>query len=341
MSREPNEDQKEAITYTGSKPLLIQAGPGAGKTFVLIERIKYLLENTNAKPESFLVITFTRKAAKELRDRLSSEDVGIPINDVNKMHISTIHSFCSKVLSEYGKSGYVLLDDDNDERRKMFIRRYRKDLGLTEEAYIGGSKLNKVMKKFDEYTSFDVDIDKLQEHISNKCPISQRYLDLIESCRQEDDFDFPYDDVMADKELKESHYNAQYIAIAEAYPKYLDLLEKNNYMDFTLLQKNLLRLLDNDPSIVENSRFKNILIDEFQDTDPIQMNIFDYFLGNYQHETNNPEGFEGNFDSFTVVGDDDQSIYGFRGSYSKFFTEFKDNYNAKEVTLETNYRSGK
>ena len=340
MIENANKQQIEAITYTGDKPLLIQAGPGAGKTFVLIERIKYLLENTDAKPESFLVITFTRKAAKQLRDRLSSEDVGIPITDVNKMHISTIHSFCSKTLSEYGKSGYILLDDDNDERRKMFIRRYRKELGLTEEAYISGSRLNKVMNKFDEYTSFDVEIEDLQEHIREKCPISQRYLDLIENCKEEEEFDFPYDEVMADKELKESYYNAQYIAIAEAYPKYLDLLEQNNYMDFTLLQKNLLKLLDEDTSIVENSRFKNILIDEFQDTDPIQMNIFDYFLGNYEHVENKPETFTGNYDSFTVVGDDDQSIYGFRGSYSKFFTEFKDNYDAKDITLETNYRSG-
>lgn len=341
MSDKANKQQIEAIEYTGNKPLLIQAGPGAGKTFVLIERIKYLLEHTDAKPESFLVITFTRKAAKQLRDRLSSEDVGIPISDVNKMHISTIHSFCSKVLSEMGKSGYILLDDDNDERRKMFIRRYRKDLGLIEEAYMGGSKLNNVMKKFDEYTAFEVDIDKLQEHIREKCPISQRYLDLIECCKQEEEFEFPYDEVMADKELKDSYYNAQYIAIAEAYPKYIDLLEENNYMDFTLLQKNLFELLDKDPSIAENSRFKNILIDEFQDTDPIQMNIFDYFLGNYDHKEDEPESFTGNYDTFTVVGDDDQSIYGFRGSYSKFFTEFEKRYGAKEVTLETNYRSGK
>jgi superfamily I DNA/RNA helicase len=71
------------------------------------------------------------------------------------------------------------------------------------------------------------------------------------------------------------------------------------------------------------------------------MNIFDYFLGNYDHKEDEPESFTGNYDTFTVVGDDDQSIYGFRGSYSKFFTEFEKRYGAKEVTLETNYRSGK
>ena len=334
-----NKNQIEAIEYTGDKPLIITAGPGAGKTYVLIERIKYLLNNTDAKPESFLVITFTRKAAKELRDRLSKEDSGVSINDVNKMHISTIHSFCSKVLSEFGKSGYTLLDDDNNERRKMFIRRYRNELGLVEQAYFSGSKLNKVMDKFDEYTAFDVDIIKLQEHIREKCPVSQRYLDFIDSYRDGDNFDFPYSEVMNDDELKESYYNAQYIALAEAYPIYKKLLDENNYMDFTLLQKKLLKLLDNDSSIAENSRFKNILIDEFQDTDPIQMSIFDHFLGNHGHENNGP--FHGNYESFTVVGDDDQSIYGFRGSYSKFFTDFEEKYDAKKVTLETNYRSGK
>lgn len=339
-SREPNKQQMDAIEYVGDKPLLIRAGPGAGKTFVLIERIKHLLNNTDAKPESFLIITFTRKAANELRERLSDEEDGIPINEINKMHISTIHGFCSKILSEFGKSGYILLDDDNNERRKMFLRRYRKQLGFIEEAYIGGSGLEKVMKKFDEYSTFDVKIEELQKHIREKCPISQRYLDFIDSYKDGDKFDFPYEEVKNDDELNESYYNAQYIAVAEAYPKYLKLLEENNYMDFTLMQKKLLELLDNDPSIAKNSRFKNILIDEFQDTDPIQMRIFDHFLGNYEHEQSSSNSYQGNFQTFTVVGDDDQSIYGFRGSNSKFFTNFKDNYNAEVVTLENNYRSG-
>jgi len=322
-----DDNQKEAVEYTGNKPLLIQAGPGAGKTRVLIERIKYLLENNDAKAESFLVITFTRKAAKELKERLTEKDNGISINKVNKMQISTIHSFCIKLLGECGKSAFTILDDDTDERRKMFIRRYRKELDLTEKAYFTGKQLNKVMEKFDEFTTFNVDIDRLEEYALENHPVSREYIEFIDSFKDGDNFEFPYSEVMADEQLKVDYYNAQYQAIVKAYPKYLEILEENNYMDFTLLQTKLLKLLDEDNTIAENSRFKNILIDEFQDTDPTQMKIFEHFIDKS--------------DSFTVVGDDDQSIYRFRGSYPKFFTEFKDNYNAKVITLSTNYRSGK
>ena len=323
-----DENQRQAVEYTGDKALLIQAGPGAGKTRVLIERIKYLLNNTSAKPESFLVITFTRKAAKELKQRLTDDENGISTSDANKMQISTIHSFCIKLLGESGKSAYTILDDDTDERRKMFIRRYRKDLDLVEKSYFSGKRLEKVMKKFDEFTTFDVDIDALIEYALEHHPVSDRYIDLIESCKSDDDkFEFPYDTVMSDEDYRKDYYNAQYQAIAKAYNKYLDILEDNNYMDFTILQKRLLELLEDDPSIATQCRFKNILIDEFQDTDPIQMKIFDKFINIS--------------DSFTVVGDDDQSIYGFRGSFSKFFKEFASQYNAEVITLSTNYRSGK
>ena len=321
-----DENQTEAVEYIGSKPLLIQAGPGAGKTRVLIERIKYLLKNTDADAESFLVITFTRKAANELKERLT-DNKDISINEVNKMQISTIHSFCIKLLGECGKSAFTILDDDTDERRKMFIRRYRKELDLTEQAYFTGKQLNKVMEKFDEFTTFNVDIEKLEEYAMENHPVSREYIEFIDSFKDGDKFEFPYSEVMNDEQYKVDYYNAQYQAIVKAYPKYLEILEENNYMDFTLLQTKLLNLLDEDDTIAQNSRFKNILIDEFQDTDPTQMKIFEHFIDKS--------------DSFTVVGDDDQSIYRFRGSYPKFFSEFEDNYDAKVITLSTNYRSGK
>ena len=88
-----------------------------------------------------------------------------------------------------------------------------------------------------------------------------------------------------------------------------------------------MELLETTPDLVEELGFKNILIDEFQDTDPIQMKIFDFLIKNSE--------------TFTVVGDDDQSIYGFRGSDIKFFLEFQDNYDAEIITLKTNYRSTK
>ena len=325
MSIELDDYQKEAVRHNTREPLLIQAGPGAGKTRVIIERIKFLLKQ-GASPESFLVITFSRKAAKELKERLADAEDGIDMHDVNKMQISTIHSFCAELLRDNGKSGFRVLDDDFDERRSMFIRRYRKELGFTREAHISGKNLLGVLYKFDEYTTFNVDVDTLKEYIKDKYPVSQEYIDLIDSCGEGDEFEYPYDEVFADDDLKQSQYNAQYLAVAEAYPKYLELLENHNYLDYTLLQKKALELLDYDSSVAENTKYKNVLIDEFQDTDPIQMKIFAHFIG---HQ-----------DSFTVVGDDDQSIYAFRGSFPKFFKNFKDDFDDVEVkNLPINYRS--
>ena len=95
-----NEDQEAAVMYDGKKPLLIEAGPGSGKTTVLIERVKYLLNNKCIDPESLLVITFTKKAANELKTRLSEETNNISELDVQKMQISTIHGFCAKILEK-------------------------------------------------------------------------------------------------------------------------------------------------------------------------------------------------------------------------------------------------
>lgn len=321
-----DEYQIKAVTYDEPFKLLVPAGPGAGKTRVLIERVKYLLEK-GAKPESFLIITFSREAANELKERLSDSKDGIDIHEVNKMQISTIHSFCNELLRESGKSGFNILDDDFDERKSMFIRRYRDELGLKREARISGSKLGSVIKKFNEYSTFNVNTPKLTEYIKENYPVSQEYLDLIASCGEGKDFEYPYEDIFADEELRTSASNAQYLAVAEAYPKYLDLLEENNYLDYNQLQIKTLELLEENPDIALNSRFKNILIDEFQDTDPIQMRIFKHFMDDYE--------------SFTIVGDDDQSVYGFRGSVPDYFTNFIKKYGADEQILINNYRSGK
>ena len=158
MAFKLDENQKKAVKYDEPFKLIVPAGPGAGKTRVLTERVKFLLDN-GAKPESFLVITFSREAANELKERLSDKENGIDIHDVNKMQISTIHSFCSELLRESGKSGFNILDDDFNERKSMFIRRYRDELGLKREARISGSKLGSVINKFDEYSTFHVDTE--------------------------------------------------------------------------------------------------------------------------------------------------------------------------------------
>lgn len=326
-----NDEQKDAVKYNG-KSLLISAGPGAGKTFVLIERIKYLLREKNVNPESILVITFTRKAADQLRQRLSKDDE-IDEGTVNKMFINTIHSFCINFLSENGCSDINLLEsENNNERKLMFLRKHKKDLGFTREAHMSGKNLHAVVDKFNEYTTFNVKTPELVEYIRENRPVSQEYKDLIASCGEGDDFEYPYDEVRNDEELRESQYNARYLAIAKAYPEYINLLEQETSYDFNYLQVKVMDILKNNESIAKNSRFKNILIDEYQDIDPIQNNIFTA-LSKYS-------------DSFTVVGDDDQSIYAFRGSVPKYFTDFADNiskennpHKSSVKKLSTNFRS--
>ena len=321
-----NQDQKEAVEYFSKKPLLIQAGPGSGKTRVIIERVKYLIQQMHINPETFLVVTFSKKASNELRERLIDSENGLDTETVNKIHISTIHSFCYDLISGKGLS-YDILEED--EKNHMFIYNHLFDLGFEFEKYYKKGHVDSLVKKFNEMTTFNVDVDGFEEYVKDEFPVNSEYLDYIQSIlnnlKADEYFNFPEEDVKDDELLSDAWYNARYNQIAESYRRYLNLLEKENYIDFSLIQTKALELLETYPDLVEELGFKNILIDEFQDTDPIQMKIFDHLIRNSE--------------TFTVVGDDDQSIYGFRGSDIKFFLEFQDNYDAELITLKTNYRS--
>ena len=152
MAFELNSQQKEAVFYDGLKPLLIEAGAGSGKTRVMTERVKYLLER-GEDPESILVCTFSNKAAVELKDRLIrytlKENSKIRKSDVNKMHISTIHSFCLDLVKEKGFN-FEFYDDDYNERRFMFIYKHIKELGFVNEAHASRGQVNNIANKFSE-----------------------------------------------------------------------------------------------------------------------------------------------------------------------------------------------
>ncbi|MCL2116272.1 MAG: ATP-dependent helicase, partial [Methanobrevibacter sp.] len=316
----------------GNKPLLIEAGPGAGKTRVMIERIKYLVNEKAIDPESLLVITFSNKSAEELKNRLIDSVNGLDINIVNKMQVSTIHSFCYSLLREHENPFLEILGDDLGEKNDLFIRKHMKDLGFVDEAYISKRDIGMIISKFNEYTIFKVDIDNLISYIEEKFPPVPEYLSFIAEIKKEceeneEHFSFPSVEVKEDENLKRGYHNARFLAIAKAYKIYQDLLKDYNVIDFGFIQRNTLDLLENNPELVANLKYKNILVDEFQDTDPVQMKIFDLLINNE------------NMESFTVVGDDDQSIYAFRGSDIEFFTNFEKEYDADCCSLNTNYRS--
>lgn len=312
--------QREIVEFTGSKPMSVEAGPGAGKTRVIVERVKFLVKEMKVRPESLLVITFTRKAAEELKTRLADSDIAK--SDIDLMQISTIHGFCSKILERHGAIGLDVIDDDLNEKNNMFLGRHLKDLGFIDEYTIKEREVRDIVRKYNEYTTFKVDTRKLVDYIKETHPISNEYLDFVHKYMEENDGKFPQDEILDDDDLKKSYYNAKYLKIAQSYPEYLKLLERENLTDFALMQVKTLEFLEKEPETV----YKNVLIDEFQDTDPVQMKIFEILMNNS--------------DSFMVVGDIEQSIYGFRGSIENYFEKlYLENDDIEQKDLSTNYRS--
>lgn len=307
-----NENQQKVVEYNGNKPLLVEAGPGSGKTRVIIERVKFLINELKVNPSSLLVITFTRKAANELKDRLSED---IPKNIINEMQISTIHSFCIDFLKKRGNVTN-LIDDDSGEKRRLFIQKYKYKLGFKNEFYLADYQIPSVINKFDEYTTFKVDIDGLIDYIKQTRPIDKEYVDFVNSFKF-----FPSKKVRENEKFKKSWYNARFLQTPKAYVKYLELLDLFNAVDYNTVQIKFLESLKENPE----TQYTNILVDEFQDTDHVQAEIFEILLKNAE--------------SFTAVGDVDQSIYSFRGSFRDYFEEFYNKYNAELISLNYNYRS--
>lgn len=327
MAIELNEEQKTIVEYNGDKFLSVQAGPGSGKTRVIVEKVKYMVNELKAKPESFLIITFSTKAADELKDRLIEGD--IPASDVQKMQISTIHSFCFDILEKTGTVGLDIVADG--DKQNLFIKKHLKDLGFENESYIRSYEIENILKKYGEYSTFNVDYERLAEYLEANFTVDDKFIEFVSDYMDENDGKFPVDEIKEiDKQnkntvFKDSYKNAKYIQIAKSYPEYLNLLERENAIDYNQMQIKALKKMDEGYM----PKYTNILIDEFQDTDPVQMELFRKFIENDKTE------------SFTVVGDINQSIYAFRGSNKNYFKEIMKDYSDKfeEVWLTTNYRS--
>ena len=303
-----NEEQEFVVKYEGDKFLSVQAGPGSGKTRVLVEKVKYMVKDKEnpEDPESFLIITFTEKAAEELRDRLIEGD--IDSSDVQKMQISTIHSFCLKLLEATGTVGLDVVAEG--DKFNLFIKKHLEELGFGDDLNISNYDINNIIDKYNEYSTFNVDTNGLVEYLEEKFPVAPELFEFVHKYMEENDGEFPVDEVKGNKLYKESLKNAKYIQTARSYQLYLDLLKRENAVDFNQMQFKALEKMNEGHMPI----YTNILIDEFQDTDPVQMEIFKKFIESPQ--TN----------SLTVVGDLNQSIYGFRGSNKNYFKELIELY---------------
>ncbi len=277
-----NDRQKEAVLTTEG-PLLVLAGAGSGKTTVLTKRVAYILEQGLAKPWQILAITFTNKAASEMRERIASL---VPY-DADEMWIRTFHSACVRILRrDITKLGYkaeFTIYDTSDQAR--VIKACIKNAGLSEENFPPKSILSRI----------------------SDCKNRAISVEEFES-------------------MSASNYRDR--QIARLYADYEKTLFTNNALDFDDLLLKTVELLENNADICEyyQNKFKYILVDEYQDTNSCQYKLIELLAKKSRN--------------ICVVGDDDQSIYSFRGAdisnilnFEKCFTE------AKVVKLEQNYRS--
>ncbi len=292
--------QRAAVLHRDG-PLLIIAGPGSGKTEVIAWRIAALVAGGRARPEQVLALTFTRKAALELTDRIQSK---LPDSNAELMQVSTFHAFCALLLRRYARQssrpqGYRLLDGPG---QFLFVYSRRKALGLDERVRgLPAPFYQAVMAFFNRATEEEVRLEELDAWCeANLRACGGNEVALWEERR----------------------------AVAEAYRRYRALLEEEGRCDFAFLQARALRLLEEHPEVVAELRqqYRQVLVDEYQDTNAAQEHILRLLVGDGAH--------------LTVVGDDDQSIYRFRGATVRNILDFPDRYpGATTVKLEHNFRS--
>ncbi|MCO8193657.1 DNA helicase PcrA [Anaerofustis sp. NSJ-163] len=282
-----NDKQQKAVTCVNG-PLLILAGAGSGKTRTIIHRIAYIIENGYAKPWEILALTFTNKAAGEMRERIDS--MGIPFT--SDIWMGTFHSICARILRMEGDnlgftSNFSIYDDDDTKR---LLKTILKELDISDK-------------------EFPVESVKAQiSLLKNDLETSDDYMD------EHGDFDEGYTEAR----------------IAQIYSEYQKRLLSANAMDFDDLLLNTNILFAKCPEVLNKyrNRFKYILVDEYQDTNISQYAIISKMAEGHRN--------------ICVCGDDDQSIYGWRGASIRNILEFEDDFeDAKIIRLEQNYRCTK
>lgn len=298
-----NDRQAEAVQYQGPA-LLIGAGAGSGKTRVLTRRIAWILSQFGAWPSQILAITFTNKAASEMRERLRRL-IG-PVAD--RMWVSTFHSACVRILRRDGKeiglrSGFTIYDTADSER---LIKLIGKDLNIDLKRYTPRNILSHISDYKNNLQDWRT---QLQEYASDYRP-GQRGQQIIARFGKEEEL---------------------YSVI---YAEYEHRLAQANAVDFDDLIVRTVQLLHQSPMVAQyyHHRFRYVLVDEYQDTNHAQYVLMRELAG-ADAEKQDPAWI-------TVVGDSDQSIYAFRGADISNIRDFeKDFPGARTILLEQNYRS--
>ena len=278
-----NPAQREAVKAMGG-PILIFAGAGSGKTRVLTYKIAYLIEEVGLPPEKILAVTFTNKAAQEMKKRVSE----ILTVDSQKMNIGTFHSICARMLRfEIPRLGYTRdfgIYDQSDSR--SLVKEIIQNLNLDIKTFAPNAYQNHISGKKNQMLSPE-----------NVAEYAEGYIDE---------------------------------KLAEIYTEYQKALKRNNALDFDDLLLLPIKLFKEHPDRLEyyQSQYQYVLVDEYQDTNKPQFELVHSISKKHR--------------DICVVGDDDQSIYGWRGADIKNILEFSDTFGESTIIkLEQNYRSTK
>ena len=277
-----NDMQKEAAFHTEG-PLLILAGAGSGKTRTIIHRMAYLIDEKGVNPYNIMAITFTNKAAAEMRERVDNL-IGYGSESI---WVCTFHSTCVRILRRFidrlgYKTNFTIYDTDD---QKSVVKDVVKRMGLDTKMYKERTVLSVISSAKDEL-------------------------------------------IGPDEMLIRAGGNYAERKMAEIYREYQNQLKKNNAVDFDDLICLTVELFQHNKDVLEyyQDRFRYIMVDEYQDTNTAQFKLVSLLASRYEN--------------LCVVGDDDQSIYKFRGANISNILDFEDTYpNARVIKLEQNYRS--
>ena len=280
-----NEKQREAVINTEG-PSLVIAGAGSGKTKVLTHKIAYIINEKNVKPWNILAITFTNKAANEMKQRIENLIGGQATND---MWIGTFHSICVRILRKFidriGFNSSFVIFDSSDQ--KSLVKQCLKELNIDDKLFTDRGVLSEI------------------SNAKNEMLTPTQYT------------------LKANGEYRKE-------TIAKVYSLYQTKLKQNNGIDFDDIINYTIQVLSENPDVLEyySEKFKYVLVDEYQDTNKAQFTLITLLSARY-----------GNI---TVVGDNDQGIYSFRGADISNILNFeKDFPGTKIIKLEQNYRSTK
>ncbi len=287
MSADPvldrlNPEQRAAVTC-GAGPLLILAGAGSGKTRVLTHRVAYLIRDLGVPPRAILAVTFTNKAAREMKDRLGRL---LGSSQLGELTVGTFHAFCARLLRHDGPlvgvdRGFAIYDEGD---QRAVLRQAMAEAGVGEKTFAPGA--------------IAATISGAKNQLLGPADLAQAPRSPLER------------------------------VAANVWPRYDALLRENNAVDFDDLLLLACRLFETSDGALERwqDRYRHILVDEYQDTNRAQYVLLRYLAGFTQN--------------LTVVGDDDQSIYSWRGADVRNILDFERDYpGARVVKLERNYRS--